>query len=199
MRIPSAPDLFADALVPGFLYQPDILSVADESHFVRQFQALSFKPFEFHGYLGNRRIVSFGWRYDYAGQRLQKSDVMPDFLLPLRNLATELSGIETTAFEHALITEYAPGAGIGWHRDKPMFHHVVAFSFLAACRLRFRRRREEGWARHSMIIEPRSGYMLDGEARSQWGHSIPAVEQTRYSVTFRDFYSEAIAPGPQKR
>jgi len=148
--------------------------------------------------LGNRRIVSFGWRYDYGARRLLQADPMPSFLMPLKTLAAAAGGISADAFVHALVTEYAPGAGIGWHRDKPMFHHVAALSFLSPCRLRFRRRHAHGWDRCSVTVEARSGYMLDGKARSVWEHSIPPVTEKRYSVTFRDFRPEANQ-SPAKR
>jgi hypothetical protein len=47
----------------------------------------------FHGYLGNRRTVSFGWKYDYAGRVLRVSDDLPAFSLPLRDKAADLAGL----------------------------------------------------------------------------------------------------------
>jgi alkylated DNA repair dioxygenase AlkB len=90
-----------------------------------------------------------------------------------------------------LITEYSPGSAIGWHRDKPQYDEVVAFSFLSACHLRFRRALAEGWERRSLAVMPRSAYVPRGEARNQWEHSIPAVGALRYSVTFRSLRSTA--------
>jgi alkylated DNA repair dioxygenase AlkB len=184
-------DLFGTPLVPGFVYKPDLVPAGDQVRLAARFEKLPFKPFDFHGYLGNRRIVSFGWSYDYGARSLLQAEPMPDFLMPLREMAGALSGLQAEIFEQALVTEYAPGAGIGWHRDKPMFHHIVALSFLSPCRLRFRRRAANGWERRNIIVAPRSGYMLDGEARMVWEHSIPPVEHKRYSVTFRDFISES--------
>jgi alkylated DNA repair dioxygenase AlkB len=181
-------DLFAAAPGPaGFAYAPDLFSAADERRFVAQFETLAFAPFEFHGYLGNRRIVSFGWKYDYGARRLEQAQEMPDFLEPLKRIAAGFSGIPASSFAHALVTEYRPGAGIGWHRDKPMFEDVVALSFLAPCTLRFRRRQGEKWLRHSVFAAPRSGYLLRGDARDVWEHSIPPLARLRYSVTFRNF------------
>jgi alkylated DNA repair dioxygenase AlkB len=177
--------LFADSAIPGFRYQENLFSAAEERDFVREFEKLPLKPFEFHGYLGNRRVVSFGWRYDYSGARLRKSEAMPDFLGPLRAIAARFSGLAPDQLVHALVTEYAPGAGIGWHRDKPMFEKVAALSFCTPCRLRFRRKQDARWERRAVDVAPRSGYLLDGEARRVWEHSIPPMEKLRYSVTFR--------------
>jgi alkylated DNA repair dioxygenase AlkB len=91
-----------------------------------------------------------------------------------------------------LVTEYAPGAGIGWHRDKPMFDQVAGISLLSPCLLRFRRRLGTAWERVSLTAEPRSAYLLQGPSRMEWEHSIPAVDSLRYSVTFRSFKPHAF-------
>ncbi|MES2292688.1 MAG: alpha-ketoglutarate-dependent dioxygenase AlkB [Pseudomonadota bacterium] len=178
----------------GFRYAPDLFSKAAERGFVARFETLPFKPFEFHGYQGNRRIVSFGYRYDYAGRTLRASEPMPDFIAPLRETASQFSGIPSEQLEQALVTEYAPGAGIGWHRDKPMFENVVALSFLAPCVLRLRRQDGKGWQRQSAEIAPRSGYLLRGPVRSEWEHSIVPMDVLRYSVTFRSFRPDYVGP-----
>jgi alkylated DNA repair dioxygenase AlkB len=184
--MPDQTDLFA-LPPPGFAYGEAIISAAEEAGAVAEFRQLPFEPFQFHQYIGNRRIVSFGWRYDYAGRALRPSDPIPAFLLPLREKAARFAGIAAEELRQIMVTEYAPGAGIGWHRDKPMFQDVVALSFVSACRLRLRRREGEGWQRFSRTVTPRSAYMLRGAARREWEHSVPALKTLRYSVTFRNF------------
>ena len=92
---------------------------------------------------------------------------------------------------HVLVTEYAPGAGIGWHRDRPVFGDVLGVSFLSECRFRFRRRAGRTWERTEQVLAPRSAYLMRGPARTVWEHSIPAGEQLRYSVTFRTLKASA--------
>ena len=191
---PATGELF---LPVGFRYRDTVLSAQQERALVAGFETLPLAPFEFHGYLGNRRVLSFGYRYDYAGRQLRESAAMPDFLLELRETAAAFSDSPPDSFSQALVTEYAPGAGIGWHRDKPMFGKVVAFSFLSACTLRFRRRDGSRWERRSQRLEPRSAYILEGEARWEWEHSIPAGDALRYSVTFRDFVSPDPSDGKE--
>lgn len=157
-------------------------------------ETLAFKPFEFHGYQGNRRIVSYGYRYDYTGRALRASEPMPDFLMSLREIASQFSGIAAERLEQALVTEYAPGAGIAWHRDKPMFEDVVALSFLAPRVLRLRRQDGTACQRQSVEIAPRSGYLLHGPVRSEWEHSIVPMDVLRYSVTFRSFRPDYVGP-----
>lgn len=187
--------LFArEAEVEGFRYRCGLFSPAEEKTFVRGIENLRFKPFEFHGYLGNRRVVSFGWRYDYGGAQLRKAKAMPEFLAPLRQIAARFAGVEADAFAHTLVTEYAPGAGIGWHRDKAQFGKVVGLSFCSPCRLRFRRKQGERWERRAVDVAPRSGYLLDGAARQVWEHSIAPMDMLRYSVTFRTLAADDAAP-----
>jgi alkylated DNA repair dioxygenase AlkB len=191
-RTSAAPDLFGVPVLgpPGFAYQADVLSHDQEQAFMAEFARLPLTPFQFHGYEGNRRILSFGYGYDYNTERLLEADPIPDFLTPLGEVAGRFSGIPAEAFVQALVTEYAPGAGIGWHRDRPVYQDIVALSFGAACTLRFRKREGKSWARYSLEAAPRSAYLMRGPARDEWEHSIPAVEQLRYSVTFRNFRSQ---------
>lgn len=175
--LPDAPD--------GFAYATDLMSEAEEAGLITRFADLPFRPFDFHGYEGNRRVVSYGWKYDHAGRALRASEPLPAFLLPLREKAAAFADLEPVALAQALVTEYAPGAGIGWHRDKAVFDQVLAISLGAPCRLRLRRRLDGGWERRAVIVAPRSIYRLRGPVRTEWEHSIPPQDRLRYSVTFR--------------
>ena len=172
-------------LPEGLLFRPGFLTAAEEAALAAQIARLELRPFEFHGFQGNRRTVSFGFHYAFDGSGLRRSEPIPDWLLPARERAAELIGLEARALEHVLLIEYAPGAGIGWHRDRPVFGDVVGISLLAPARLRFRRRRGDKWERKALIAKPRSAYALRGPARHEWEHSIPPMEVLRYSITFR--------------
>jgi alkylated DNA repair dioxygenase AlkB len=190
------PDLFGTntGLPEGLDYRREVLSGAEEKALAERIAALELRPFEFHGFLGNRRTASFGWHYAFGGGGLTRTAELPGWLLALRNRSAALAGLPADALEHALLIEYAPGAGIGWHRDRPVFGDVVGVSLLAPARLRFRRRAGDGWERASLIAEPRSAYVLKGPARTEWEHSIPPMETLRYSVTFRTLLGPAKRP-----
>lgn len=180
-----------EGLLEGFRYQPELITANRENELVEHVSRLPFEQFDFHGYKGKRRVVSFGWQYDFSGRQLKKADDIPEFLLPVRKLAATFAGIEPTALQHVLVTEYAPGAGIGWHRDKAVFGQVVGISLLVPCTLRFRRRiqsdgKRRQWERANVFAEPRSAYHLSGPARLEWEHSISSVDALRYSITFRN-------------
>jgi alkylated DNA repair dioxygenase AlkB len=196
---PSSPsaqsDLFAaPARLPeGFRYHPDVLSFEEEEALAREVAALPFKPFDFHGYLANRQVVSFGYRYDYDRRAVVEAAPLPSFLVSLRRKVAAIFDRPEDAFQQVLINEYRPGAGIGWHRDKAQFDEVVGVSLLAPCVLRFRRKAGETWDRASLSVEPRSAYLLSGPARREWEHSIPALNRLRYSITLRTLVANASA------
>src|ERR1051325_9752836 len=187
MNLSAQPDLFAATPTgpQGFRYEPEAISAADERRLIEQFRTLPFKEFEFQGFLGRRRVVSFGWRYDFNGGGFQQTEAIPDFLKPLRHRAARFAGIEADALAQALVLEYPPGAAIGWHKDRPVFDDVIGVSLLSPCTFRFRRKLGSKWERRSLTAEPRSMYLLRGPSRTEWEHSIPGVDALRYSVTFR--------------
>ncbi len=169
----------------GFRYQADVLPADEERALVEHIETLPLKEFEFHGYVGKRRVVSYGWHYDFGERRLHKTDDIPEFLLPLRDHAAAFAEVAPDDLSHALVTEYGPGAAIGWHRDKGVFGDVIGISLVSPCAFRLRRKDGAKWERYSLTAEPRSAYLLRGPSRTEWEHSIPAVDALRYSVTFR--------------
>ena len=169
----------------GFRYEEELILPGEESSLVHKIEKLPLKEFKFHGYTGKRRVVSFGWHYDFGSFSLNRVEDVPDFLKPVRTKAAAFAGLPPDLFPHVLITEYTPGTPIGWHRDKSVFEDVVGISLGSACRFRFRRKSGSAWERYSLTLEPRSFYLLRGPSRTEWEHSIPAVETLRYSITFR--------------
>ena len=183
---PPQTDLFQGPTLPGLAYRPDFLSEAGESALIRDIDAVALEPFRFQGWTGKRLTASFGWRYDFDTARFNRAAPIPDFLLPLRAHAAAFAGLPAEEFVQALLIRYDPGAGIGWHRDRPVFEHVVGISLGHAVTMRFRRRKASGgFERHAQFLERRSAYHLNGPARHDWEHSIAPVDATRWSVTFR--------------
>ena len=169
-------------------YAEEIITHAEETRLASHIAALPLKPFEFVGGLtGNRRVISFGFRYDFGAHKLEPAEEIPAPLLLLREQAAAFAGNEPERLQQVLVTEYAQGAGIGWHKDRPQFDQVIGVSLLAPCLFRLRRKAGLTWERKSFTAQPRSAYLLSGIARHGWEHSIPALKELRYSVTFRSF------------
>lgn len=191
MSARASPTLFAPELPEGFRYEADWLSAADEARLLEAISAVTFGAFEMRGVVARRRVAFFGAAYDAS----RPAGPMPAFLDPVRARAAAWAGVEPPALVMALINAYPPGAPIGWHRDAPQYDIVVGLSLLSACRIRLRpyvapRGVTPGGhgrrvASHEITLERRSIYLIAGQARTAYEHSIPAVTAQRYSITFR--------------
>ena len=178
-------DLFAEPLVDGLDYRADFITPDEEAALIEHLEVMDLAPFRFQGWTGNRKTRSFGWRFDFDDASLQPTEPIPDWLEPLRDKAAALAGVVPSEIAHALIARYDSGAGIGWHKDRSVFDRVVGVSLRSPATLRFRRRTPSGFRRFSLPVEPRSAYLLWGEARYDWEHRIVPGEALRFSITFR--------------
>jgi alkylated DNA repair dioxygenase AlkB len=169
----------------GFTYYPEFISAAEENELLSHIRTLEFKSFRYRGFVAKRRIVDYGWSYDFESMKLSAGKPIPPFLMPVREKAAQLAGLSPDKLSEALITEYQQGSAIDWHRDVPQFDVVVGISLLSPCTFRLRRKAASTWERYNIIAEPRSAYVLKGPARTEWQHSIPSTESLRYSITFR--------------
>ena len=179
------PDLFGEAGLAGLSHADEFVTPAEEQMLIASIDAADLSPFRFHGWLGKRLTASYGWRYDFDDASFAPAEAIPDWLLPLRAKAARFAGLQPGELVQALLIRYDPGAGIGWHRDRPVFVHVLGISLGASATMRFRRRKPGGFDRASVHLAPRPVYHLTGEARHEWEHSIAAMDERRWSITFR--------------
>jgi alkylated DNA repair dioxygenase AlkB len=185
-------DLFGEAILPGLAFENDVITAGEERELIARIDAAQLAPFQFQQWTGKRLTRSFGWSYDFQNGAFEPTDPIPDWLDPVRQRAAQFAGLETEDLVQALVIRYDPGATIGWHRDRPVFEHVIGISLGEPAIMRFRRRLERGFDRRNIPLAPRSIYHLSGEARHRREHSIAALDATRWSVTFRSL----AAPGP---
>jgi alkylated DNA repair dioxygenase AlkB len=177
--------LFGSPPLPGLTCAEHIIDVAEEALLIERIRAAGLTPFPFQQWEGKRLTRSYGWTYDFQAGRFAPSEPIPEWLQPLRERAANFARIAPADLVHALVIEYGVGAGIGWHKDRPVFEHVVGISLGAATAMRFRQRTASGFKRVSVPLAPRSIYHLGGEARADWEHSIVDMRQPRWSITFR--------------
>lgn len=178
-------ELFERPRLAGLVQAEAIITAGEEQALIASIDAVGLLPFRFHGWLGKRLTASFGWNYDFETARIAPTEPIPAWLLPLRAKAALFAQLAPEDLAQALLIRYDIGAGIGWHRDRPVFEHLVGISLGAPATMRFRRRRADGFDRATAALAPRSIYHLSGEARHQWEHSIAEIELTRWSITFR--------------
>ena len=190
------PSLFeAAAVPPDFEYRADFITEGEEAALLRELERLEFAKVEMRGVVARRRTAHFGWSYAYDARTTEPGAPMPPFVFPFRARAAEWIGVQPDDMAEALITEYPEGAAIGWHRDAPMFDVIVGISLATSCRMKFRpyvsprdlgdRNGEPRRTTHEQELAPRSAYVMKGVVRRDYEHSIPPVQQKRYSVTFR--------------
>lgn len=183
--------LFAPDLPPGFHYRDDFITVDEERHLAAEISAIEFATFEMRGVVARRRVKFYGRSYDaVAGPE----EPIPQFLHPLRARLAAWANIDAAAFAMALINEYKEAAPIGWHRDAPQYESIAGVSLLSSSRMKLRPyvapkdvSKLEGPRKttHELELRPRSAYLITGEARQGYEHSIPPVASLRYSITFR--------------
>lgn len=169
----------------GFRYEENFITDEEERGLLEALGLLDLKPFEFHGHIGNRRVTSFGLKYNFSRRAVETASDIPPFLADLLPRVASFARYEPAAFRQVGANEYRPGAGIGWHKDKPEFGVIVGLSLGVPATMRFRKPQGKTWERVSHEVQPRSVYILAGEARTEWEHSIPEVNDLRYSITFR--------------
>lgn len=170
----------------GLTYRSDFLTPDEEQFLIERVNTVAFDEVRMHGVVARRMTKHFGWSYDYEGWKIEQTDAPPAWLEPFLARAAEAAGVERMTFEQVMIARYPPGAAIGWHRDAPMFGSpVVGMSIGSSCVMRFRRGKVRAWETHAQLLEQRSLYVLDGEARTQWQHAIPKTAELRWSITMR--------------
>lgn len=182
-------------LPEGLLYRREFITRAQEQELVEHIQRIEFGQVQMHGVIARRHTKHYGVGYEYEARQITPGEPIPDFLLALRAQLAVLTDIDTTAFVEVLVSEYPAGAGIGWHRDAPMFDVVAGISLLSECRMRFRPKplppsptittRQKPVKPFVQILEPRSAYLLRGKVRWQWQHNITPTQDLRYSITWR--------------
>src|SRR5687767_8881287 len=183
--------LFEADLPAGFQYRDDFISVAEESALVAAIAGLEFSTFEMRGVVARRRVAFFGRSYDAVPGPEQP---IPQFLFFVRDRLAAWAKIDPAAFAMALINQYREAAPIGWHRDAPQYDIVAGLSLLSSCRMKLRpyvapkdvpHLRGPRKTTHEIELRPRSAYLITGESRQAYEHSIPPVDSLRYSITFR--------------
>ena len=185
-------DLFAGPRLAGLTQAEGIVAQNEEQALIACIDAVKLSPFHFHGWLGKRLTASFGWSYDFDTARFTPTAPIPDWLFPARERAARFACLRPGELVQALLIRYDPGAGIGWHRDRPVFDHILGISLGAPATMRFRRRTSGGFDRASAQLTPRSIYHRSGEARHKWEHSIAAMAETRWSIIFRSLTEKEL-------
>ena len=182
--------LFPDYSVypEGFIYHPDFITQQEESELLKEIEKLNLHTFIFQGYSAKRKVASFGFDWNFETRTLSKGVEIPSVFTPLiKRVASFIQKDESTIAE-LLVTEYPIDSVINWHRDAPPFDIIAGISLLSDCRFKLKPHEKAKQTKASTITIPvkrRSIYVLKGEARENWQHSISPVKERRVSITVR--------------
>lgn len=164
------------------------LSKEEEQLLLEAVQTIELEPLIFQGFQAKRKVKSFGYDYHFDSRKIEKGIAIPAAFSFLINKVAHQLSIDPADFAEVLLTEYPPGSVINWHRDAPPFALIAGISLLSDCTFRFRpyeKSKQTRQATLSLSVQKQSLYVLDGESRTDWEHSILPVAHTRYSITLR--------------
>ena len=183
--------LFADpshAGPPGLQFVPDFLSQAEADAVLELVATLTLVEARYKDYTAKRRVASFGGQFDYTALQLRDGPPIPETFAPLTEKVARSLGVAPDLFRHILVAEYRPGTPLGWHRDVPDFESIVGVSLLGTATMKFRPYPHTVGQRTKVLqleLPPRSLYVIEGDTRWHWQHSVAATHEQRFSVTLR--------------
>jgi alkylated DNA repair protein (DNA oxidative demethylase) len=170
----------------GLVFQEGLLTAEEEHDLLAALGQLDFHQIRIRAVAARRTARHFGVDYDYASRKpVEATEPIPSWLEPLRDRCGQFAGVGPETLVEALVQRYPPASTIGWHRDAPAFGIVIGVSLSSACRFRFRRGPAGGRETYELELPARSAYVLAGESRWTWEHSVPPTPALRYSITFR--------------
>lgn len=165
-------------------YVPNFITPEEETILLQHIQQLQWQEVALYGQVAKRRVVHYGFEYQYGSRGVRKTNPPPEFLNNVIARCSCLLMSNSADIAEILITEYPVNAGINWHRDAPVFKEIIGISLNSSCVIHFRNRmnKKEKIKRN---LERCSAYRLSGAIRWEWEHRIAPVKVPRYSITLR--------------
>lgn len=203
---------------PGLFYVPKAVSVGDHRTILHTLES-SHEKFVPVRDVNSRRVLQFGYLYDYASRGeapLVRTDPIPEFLQPLVVSAQAqcrhfIPGVSERhiAFNQIIVNRYRPKEGISAHTDRFTFGPIICcFSFGRAAKFEFSRDNTI----FKLLVQSRSLYIMSDQVRTEWKHAMTPLTsrglkafepKDRYSVTLRvvteDIKEDELPPTTLKR
>jgi alkylated DNA repair dioxygenase AlkB len=176
------------AYPPGFSYKDNFITPQEEQLLLDEILRTELHEFVFRGFTANRKVASFGYDYSFESGSLIKGKEIPAGFNFLVDKVSKHINISSPEIAELLVIEYPENCVMNWHRDAPPFGLIAGISLLSDCNFRLRPQEKAKQTRSAIIqvpVKKRSLYIMDGESRSDWQHSVSPVKQKRYSITLR--------------
>lgn len=192
--------LAANPQVNGLYYTPHVIDDTIGLQLIEQLDEYEWVPIT--NSIHSRVVQHYGYRYDYFKQNVAiKCEDIPSFLIPLKDLLTRICLNQNIIspeynFNQCIVNNYNAKQGISEHIDIDKFGSVIGcFTIGTGAIMKFTRKDELV----ELYVEPNSLYIMSGDARYVWKHSMPAkkydlIDNIRYerkrriSITFRSLY-----------
>ncbi len=174
-------------MIQGLSYCSNAISEEDEKRLISLFDEkgqwvpITESP-------NSRRVQHYGYHYDYrSGRTTQQATAIPSELFDLCPMAKEFG------MNQVIVNEYYPGQGISAHTDSKAYGDtILCYTIGSGATMRFTYK--EG--KMDVYVEPRSVYIMEGEARYDWKHEMigrksdvvdgkKLARGRRISITFR--------------
>lgn len=194
-------ETFSPPAPPGLKLAYEIMTLEEEAQLIGRIQASGLADYAYDA-ANPRSSMSYGWKYDFRDDSFVACAPTPEGFGAICETAARFAGVEPGDLAECLLNRYDPGAIIQWHFDKPVWEHVVGISLGAAATMEFRKATADGCQHAAVELRPRSIYLLSGEARHAYQHSLLPVDGTRWSITFRSFSDVGLKlrdSGPGRR
>ena len=182
-------------MIPGLYYYPCFLSDAEQTQLLEnlanQTQWMSVGASE-----NSRKVIHFGSEYKYRTS-VEKANVepFPDWIQSLKQKLVDLEEIpKELPFDQCIVNQYLPSQGISAHIDDPrqFTDFVACFTVGSGGTMVFQKENEK----IELFVKPGSLYIMSGEARFEWKHSMVGKKSdvvdgekrmrgVRTSITFR--------------
>lgn len=181
--------------VPGLYYIDDIKE--DTTHVIGELDTLPWVPLT--NSKNSRVVQHYGYKYNYVTYNIrEKCEELPVFLHVFRDLLTsicrDLNLVDDKyTFNQCIINNYYTGQGISPHIDVKGYGGVIGcYTIGSGTTMIF----DKGEEKVEVYVKPNSLYIMSGDARYAWRHSMPSrksdeVEEEkkergrRISLTFR--------------
>lgn len=113
----------------------------------------------------SRKVLQYGYSYNYINQKSEKIEDIPPILQELINIIPNINN-QNQEYNQCIINRYLPGQGIGAHIDSKIFgDNIACFTLMSGRYIEFTDLTQ-------LYTEPNSLYIMTGDARYKYNRKF---------------------------